>query len=215
MGFEDPNQAHLALRGVTESMSDHVKAALKKTARMLLGDYAPYQIYSQASIEPGVAGFETTAHFWVGPVGAPTIAGSPDPLIRDQVAYAGSESMAFACFQQDRIIALCFYWYGTRYLSRNFWPLADGEAKLVQIVALPEMRGRGIATMLIMASSRYILQHGFHRAYARVWHSNLPSRRAFERAGWKRIAFVLEINPFRRSRPFRIRIHPPWSANKA
>jgi RimJ/RimL family protein N-acetyltransferase len=216
MGFEDPDKAHLALRGVTETqaMMGRAKTVLKKIARILLGDYAPYQIYSQAKLECGVAELQTTDPFWVGPVDAPAIAHSPDPLIRDQIAYAGPESMAFACFHQDRIIALCFYWFGERYRSRNFWPLATGEAKLVQIVTLPEMRGQGVATMLIMGSCHAMLQKGLRRVYARVWHSNLPSRRAFERAGWQRVAFVLEINPFRRRRPIRVKFHSSRSGSK-
>lgn len=130
---------------------------------------------------------------------------SPDALIREQAGYAGPGSYAYGCFDGERIVGLCFYWFGERYRKRNFWPLADREAKLVQIVSHPEFRGRGVATMLIMHSSQDLIDKGFRRTYARIWHSNTPSIRAFERAGWNRIALVLEINPLRRRRPIRLR----------
>ena len=188
-------------------MQGRAKEIAKKLARALLGDYAAYQIYSQTRNGALAARPEPTVPLRVALVDGFAIDSSLDPLIRDQVGYAGSESRAYACFDQDRIVAVCFYWFGNRYLTRNFWPLADGEAKLVQIVALPEVRGRGLATRLIKASCNDIMQQGFNRVYARIWHSNAPSLRAFERAGWTRVALVLEVNPFRRPRSIRIRIN--------
>lgn len=187
-------------------MQSHGKEIVKKAARALLGEYSAYQIYSQSRKDPLSARPTTTAPFSVVPVDEFAITSSLDALIRDQVGYAGLESKAYACFDRDRMVAVCFYWHGNRYLTRNFWPLVGGEAKLVQIVALPDMRGRGIATMLIAASCHDMMRQGFNRVYARIWHSNVPSIRAFERAGWQRIALILEINPFRQARSIRIRI---------
>jgi RimJ/RimL family protein N-acetyltransferase len=137
-------------------------------------------------------------------VEASAITGSPDPVIREQAGYSGPGSYAFACFAENRIVGICFYWFGDRYRTRNFWPLVEGEAKLVQIVSIPEARGQGIATHLIALSSQDMMRKGFGRAYARIWHSNIPSLRAFERAGWMRLALVIEANPLRRRRPIRI-----------
>lgn len=178
---------------------------VKKLARMLFGEYSAYCIYSQSAgtslpIQP-----EASGKLSVRQVDETAIRASPDAVIREQAEYAGPGSYAYACFDQDRIVGLCFYWFGTRYLQRNYWPLADSEAKLVQIVSIPEMRGRGVATRLITSSCQELVQKGFRRTYARIWHSNIPSLRAFERAGWKKIALVIEINPLRRGRPIRMR----------
>lgn len=188
-------------------MPSRAKEIAKSLARTLLGDYSAYLIYSQTSGSHLTRKLETSPCLKVVAVNALEIESSPDPLIREQIGYAGSGSMAYACFDQERIVAVCFYWFGDRYLTRNFWPLADGEAKLVQIVALPELRGRGVATKLIAESCHAMVQQGFSRVYARIWHSNAPSLGAFKRAGWTCVALIIEVNPFRRSRPFRLRIN--------
>jgi RimJ/RimL family protein N-acetyltransferase len=178
------------------------KSLLKRLARVVLGDYAPYQIY--ACDTAGVAAVADGQAVQV--VDQATLEADPSSLIRAQAVYAGEGARAYAATLDGRIVAVCFYWWGGRYLKRNFWPLREGEAKLVQVIALPEARGRGVATALIAASCRDMGLHGFMRTYARVWHSNMPSRRAFERAGWKRVALVIEANPLRRRRPLRLQL---------
>ena len=182
-----------------------MKSFAKWLMHLILGDYSAYYIYARScdTGEPScaVAGFP----FRFEEIDESAISRSPDVLIREQAYYAGSGSHVYACLEGDRIVALCSYWFGERYLKRNFWPLADNEAKLVQIISLPEFRGRGIATSLINASLQDMAGKGYGKAYARIWHSNIPSIRAFERAGWRRIALVMEINPFRQRRPIRMR----------
>ncbi len=183
-----------------------MKEIIKKLARAILGDYSAYQIYESSSEQARMPEPQDRTTFRVLPVDALVISSSTELLIREQAGYAGPGAQAYACFDGSRMVGVCFFWSGSRYQSRNFWALKDGEAKLVQIVSVPDMRGHGVATMLIEQSRRDMMQRGFTKAYARVWHSNTPSLRAFDRAGWRRIALVLEINPFRQSRPWRIRI---------
>jgi GNAT superfamily N-acetyltransferase len=183
-----------------------VRDLAKRISRIVLGEYSAYYIYARAA--PAIE-VESNREFHVEAVSQIAISASDDPLIREQAFYAGPEAEAYACFLGSRIIGVCFYWYGKRYESRNFWPLRNCEAKLVQIVSLPDFRGRGVARTLIGASFRAMDQRGFRRAFARIWHSNVASLRAFERAGWVRIALVIEVNPLRRKRPIRIciRLH--------
>jgi len=177
----------------------------KKLARTLFGEYAAYAIYSRSTNDTPQSHSGVAAAFTVAQVGTREISDSKEQLVREQAWYAGPDSIAYACFDGDRIVGVCFYWFGKRYQQRNFWPLVEGEAKLVQIVSIPAMRGHGVATTLIASSYRDMTQRGFGRAYARIWHSNTPSLRAFEKAGWTRVGFVLELNPLRRPRPIRIR----------
>lgn len=183
-----------------------MKEIVKKLIRLLLGDYSAYVIYTNVTGQAAHGQTETQATFKVLPVDSTDIDACAEPLIREQVGYAGPGSYAYGCFDQGRLLGVCFYWFGARYLKRNFWPLQAGEAKLVQIITLPQMRGAGVATLLISQSCRDMAARGFTKAFARIWHSNTPSIKAFERAGWVRIALVLEINPFRRSQPHRIRL---------
>lgn len=129
---------------------------------------------------------------------------SKDPLISEQAWYHGNDTQGYACLVDGRIVGVCYFWYGKTYLKRNFWPLAEGEAKLVQIVTIPEMRGHGVAAGLIASAANDMFDRGFHCLYARIWHSNAPSARAFQRAGWRHVATVIEVYPLRRQAPFRI-----------
>ena len=183
-----------------------MKMLIKKLARLLLGEYSPYYIYAHVLVPTTRTDSDVQSVDRVESVDEAALNASTDALIREQAGYAGKGSHAYAAFKGERIVGVCFYWFGERYRTRNFWPLKDGEAKLVQIVVHPDVRGRGIALRLIRVSSQDLEQKGFRRAYARIWHSNTPSRRAFKRAGWTRIAFVFECNPFRRRQPIHIRL---------
>ena len=188
---------------------------VKRLARLLLGDYSAYQILCLAPERGSTPEVKLSSTYDIRSVGAMDIDTSPATLIREQVWYCGPGSHAYACFADGTIVGVCFYWFGERYRSRNFWPLGNGEAKLVQIVALPEMRGRGVATQLIEESGLDMARQGFDRMYARVWHSNTPSLRAFEKAGCRQIALVIEVNPFRRARPIRFTFNYSAAGKKA
>lgn len=171
-----------------------MKKALKAAARALFGDYAVYHIASVDLKNSTAAPASQAPH--IVAVDRSRILASPDSLIREQADYAGEGAHAFACLEGDRIVALCFYWHDARYAARNFWPLQAGEAKLVQIVTVPDRRGRGLAPALIAQSGARMRSAGFRRLFARIWHSNHPSLAAFERAGWSRVATVVEVHPF-------------------
>lgn len=174
----------------------------KRMATFLLGEYSAYFIY-QSPDAGAMASPQAAMRFVVRELGPDDVAASPDDVVRDQADYLGAQALGFACIENGAVLGLCFYWYGERYRQRNFWPLAASQAKLVQIVTVPSARGRGVATELIRRSMAAVAAVGFDRAYARIWHSNKPSYRAFERAGWSRIAFVAEVHPFGSARPRR------------
>ncbi|WP_028103263.1 GNAT family N-acetyltransferase [Pseudoduganella violaceinigra] len=182
-----------------------MKELLKRLAHVVLGEYAIYRILQRrtaagpAPIPPQAAGFD------IGPVQRAEIEACSDPLMREQAFYAGDGACAYACREGGRIVGLCFYWYGERYRPRGFWPLREGQAKLVQIITAPSMRGRKVAPALITVSAADLAEQGFECLFARVWHNNNPSLRAFAAAGWTRCALVVEVNPLRRARPWRLR----------
>lgn len=181
-----------------------MKSLAKKLARAVLGDYSIYDVYARSPSANAQAGFAASNDVVVRPVDEPALRAQNDPSLREQSGYAGAGSLAYAAYVGDRMLGVCFYWFGDRYRTRNFWPLQADEAKLVQIWVHPDARGRGVATRLIAKSFEAVVEHGFRRSYARIWHSNTPSLKAFERAGWTRIARVVEVNPLRRKRPFRL-----------
>jgi GNAT superfamily N-acetyltransferase len=181
-----------------------MKQLFKKVARILFGDYSPYYIY-QLNCNEGSVPCSEIESLDVRLVDETTLKSVGDSRLIEQAGYCGSESLCFGCFLNNQLVGVCFYWYGSRYKKRNFWPLKEREAKLVQIIVIPEMRGHGVATTLIRCSALEMAHLGFVSLYARIWHSNQPSLSAFGSAGWHRVAFVVEISPFRTSRPVRIR----------
>jgi GNAT superfamily N-acetyltransferase len=182
-----------------------MKEWLKRLLHLVLGDYSVYRIYTRPTGGVPPVRSAKGAGFVVREVDAPELLASQDGLIREQAGYAGDGALAFACFDGDRIVGVCFYWFGERYLKRNFWPLEPGQAKLVQVITLPEMRGRDVASTLVANSLYALRDKGFERSFARIWHSNTPSLRTFGRTGWSYVATVVEINPLRSSRPLRFK----------
>ena len=142
------------------------------------------------------------------------IMNSDDALIYEQGWYGGEGSCIFACIVDERIVALCVYWYGDRYLTRNFWPLKEKEAKLVQVYTLPDVRGKGLAPMLIQYSADVMMEQGFVTLFARIWHSNHSSRKAFERSNWVAVSTVVEIQPVTGIKPFKFCINKKGFSRK-
>lgn len=181
-----------------------MKEALKNIARLVLGDYSVYRILTYPA--PGVRASITAdiRERNIRCVSADDILRAPDRIVREQSWYCGSESVAFGWFEEEQAVAVCIYWFGGRYQTRGFWPLADTEAKLVQIVTAPKRRGRQIAARLISGSADAMVGRGFTRLFARVWFINTPSLRAFARAGWRNAGTVIEVNPWRAKQPIRL-----------
>jgi GNAT superfamily N-acetyltransferase len=180
--------------------------AIRRVVRYLLGEY---QIYWILAAPPKRVAAIPAVRIDIHEVSLESLTSANSPTIRDQVSYAGEEARVFVAEADGQPIGLCSYWYGERYRRRNFWPLRAGEAKLVQVIVDPLYRGRGIATALIDTSSALMRLAGFGRLYARVWHSNYPSLKAFKKADWRKVAFVVEISPFR----FKLRCNmslPGW-----
>jgi ribosomal protein S18 acetylase RimI-like enzyme len=64
---------------------------------------------------------------------------------------------------------------------------AADEAVIVDLYTSPESRGLGIAPALIAAACRQLSRRSCRRAFATVEVQNTPSRRAFERSGFRSI----------------------------
>lgn len=180
-----------------------MKRILKSLAKFFLGEYALYHIYRcEPALLPRPTPVAQNRRF--SRVDQAEILSSADRVVLDQIGYCGPDSQAYACLEDARIIGLCFFWWGARYRTRNFWPLAEGEAKLVQIIVLPQMRGQGVAAQLITYATADMFAQGYSRLYARIWHSHASSLKAFSRAGWQRIATLIETHPLQRKKALRL-----------
>lgn len=129
------------------------------------------------------------------------------PELAETRGYGGAEAIGFGLREGSELAAVCWYWWGDRYRRRGFWPLADREAKMVQITTAKAFRGKGLATRLIAASAEVMGELGYSCLYARIWPSNYPSIRAFEKSGWRYHAFVAKLYPFGSRRGLRLAWH--------
>lgn len=154
---------------------------LQKLPRRLFGDYYIFRIYE---CDLGHVPQERDPHCVI----------FSNPYEGEAIGYAGPDAIGFAYDEGDVRLSHCWVWYGERYKSRNFWPLAMGEAKLIALETEPETRGRGIAPKLLRYVMTELANQGFKHLYARIWHSNKSSIRAFEKAGWRYHALVVEFD---------------------
>lgn len=164
---------------------------IRSLGRWLLGDYQLYRIYCSSPV-PGREDGEGQVRRIDD---ARLLLNSPYPEIRELHVYAGEDAYGYGCWRNGELLSVCWYWTGERYRRRRgFWPLQEGEAKLVQINTAAAARGQGLAPILLNGSARDMAALGYKRLFARIWHSNTPSIRLFEKCGWRYIAFVSQIH---------------------
>jgi len=175
----------------------------RSVAGRLLGAYALYRIYEHEGPGPEAAGPAGDGVALAPIEDVDDLSRAPDPALRGLAGFAGPEAFGFAARSDGELAAACWFWAGERYRTRNFWPLRSDEAKLVEIVAAERFRGRGIGPRLIRFAAGRMHRLGYRRLYARVWHSNWASAAAFEKAGWREAALVVEVAPLGVARPWR------------
>ena len=123
-------------------------------------------------------------------------ASAANPIVAAIPSHAEhAEDVGFAIEVSGCVVAGCVY----SCAPDPWWPIASASAKLVHIETDPEHRGKGLAPALIAYSAASMVQAGHRELYARIWHSNQPSLRAFQKAGWSRVAFVVDVGLFGRS----------------
>jgi GNAT superfamily N-acetyltransferase len=177
---------------------------LKPLAARLLRDYEIYWIFEWDCASAPAHAPRAAAPCAMTEVDEAAIRALPCAPLREQAWYAGEGARAFLATLDGAPAGLCFYWYGARYRTRNFWPLRPGQAKLVQVMVDPVHRGHGVASALIAHSADVLAGDGFRTLFARVWHSNAPSIAAFRRAGWRRRALVVAAMPAGMQRRLRV-----------
>lgn len=176
-------------------MGFSVRPLVKLVLKTILGDYEIYSIYCRDGSAVDVADPA------VRPADKEQLLRSEVPEFRALANYDGAEARCFVLEEDQTILCVCWYWYGEQYRTkRGFWPLLADDAKLVQITTLPAARGRGLARRLIAGSAGILTEAGFTRLYARVWRGHRASEKAFEAAGWRRIAWVVGAQAFGRPR---------------
>ncbi|WP_162913025.1 GNAT family N-acetyltransferase [Rhodospirillaceae bacterium SYSU D60014] len=172
---------------------------LKHAAQKLFKKYSLYWVYK---LELGA--LPAIADSTIGVIEPESFDHAADDTIGALRSYAGSGAYGFGAYAEGVLVAVCWYFVGDRDSQRSTWPISEGEAKLAQITTAERYRGQGFAPRVIAFSAAAMQRRGYRTLYARIWHSNRPSIRAFEHAGWKRIALVAEVTPAGTAKSWRL-----------
>ncbi len=73
------------------------------------------------------------------------------------------------------------------------WPIKANEVALMDIATEEFARGKSYASALITGVTERYMAQGTHRLIAFIWWSNTPSKRAFAKAGWRKIGVSIEV----------------------
>lgn len=172
---------------------------LKRIARtVLVGGYQYNRIYR---LEHPPDGLRLPPEMRLLPLAAPPE--GLDPRLLQRFSYSGDDAYGYGLSLGGQMAAICWFWGQRRSRDRLPWRLAAGEAIMVDLLTLPEYRSRGLATLLIHHAGSALRRSGMRTLYTWVWHSHRASYLAFERAGWRQIAWVLELGFPGTQRPLR------------
>jgi len=168
-----------------------VKQVLRMLAARGLGEYRFNRIYRLERFSPDLA---LPAGIVCSPLQSPP-SEMVDSRLLGRFSYAGEDAHGFGLFVEGKLAALCWVWGPRRFRDPLLWQLSEGEAIIVDLMTAPELRGLGLATLLIRYAGMQMQHAGTQDLYTWVWHSHSASSRAFEKAGWRQIGWGIGSGP--------------------
>ncbi len=130
-----------------------------------------------------------------------------DPKLNERGSYGGENAYGFGLWYQGELASTCWFWNHYRFQDPKLWEIRPHEAIMVDLMTADAYRGHGLAPILTEFAADQLKRDGFERLVSWVWHSNYPSIRAFEKAGWSYIAFVANLPIFHSKRSIRLAWH--------
>lgn len=178
---------------------------VKKAARAVFGEYSCYRVFRCDLDEKLSEAQKNTRESNLKIISDDALANAlPGSAFKHTRWYGGEESIGYGLLDGGKLVGIQWYAYGNRYAKRRSWPLRDGEIKSVHIEVEPACSGRGLGTLLKRHSLSDLRRRGYVSVVSRVWHNNEPAIKMNKALGATQIGWFVEINPFRRARPFRL-----------
>jgi ribosomal protein S18 acetylase RimI-like enzyme len=177
------------------------KRAAKSIANALFGQYRLVRIY-RAELSQPLSG-DTAGHNLHNMADNKEMLLAADPAIREHAWFAEGNAHAFGLWENGKLACSCVVWDRGRFADAAVGDLGTTEAVLVDIVTAASSRQRGFAQATIRYAMAEMARKGYRSLVCTVWHNNQASIRAFEKAGWRYAAFVIEVFPLGRRLIFR------------
>ncbi len=80
---------------------------------------------------------------------------------------------------------------------------------MVDLLISEKYKGKGYALAMTLFSERDLVINGYKKIWTWVWHSNGPSIRVFEKAGWVYSHQLIELQLYGMESHLRIKL-PAW-----
>ncbi|MDE1918860.1 MAG: hypothetical protein KGH96_22655 [Sphingomonadales bacterium] len=168
-----------------------MKRILRAALGWLISDYRINWIYATSTPSPVLPAPGDSVMVTDDALRA-RLAASTTDKIRSSLSYARAGMEGLALVRQGEPLCVAHFAHPDQYDRAATWPLRQGDIALMDIATQESARGQGLAPQVIAAASRHFITGAQSRLIAFIWWSNTPSRRAFAKAGWRRIGFSVE-----------------------
>jgi hypothetical protein len=113
--------------------------------------------------------------------------------IRSSLSYSNAGLQGYVLVHQGVPVCVTHFADTEQYDRASTWPLKANEVALMDIATEEFARGKSYASALIGGTTERYTAKGTHRLIAFIWWSNTPSKRAFAKAGWRKIGLSIEV----------------------
>jgi RimJ/RimL family protein N-acetyltransferase len=182
-----------------------MKSLLRAIGQSVFGAYQINRLY-QLDSTPGYPKAAPELEFGeIGPREIKDLRAHEQQSVRKSAGYAGEGMHGFYVRHQGELASVAFYAEHSVFENEVVVPLRPSEAGLVELITLPEHRGKGMAPLVISYASAAMFERGFSPLVSWLWWTNSASQRAFEKAGWRFIGMSVQLYPFGRTTPLSFR----------
>ncbi len=166
---------------------------IKRLVRHVVHDYRLNWVYASTGSEDVLPLPASLDFAPLDDAGLRRIAEAPDKQFRKALGYDRLGATGYMLAQDGAPLSVAHFVDLARYENASVWPLRADEVALLNIVTDETAQGRGYAPILISNATPAMLSTHVTRAIAFIWWNHRASLRAFDRAGWHRVGFSLEL----------------------
>ena len=197
-------------------MSSSITQLAKRLARHVVQDYRLNWIYESTCPDAVLPLPDGVDFARLDDAGLLHIAATNDLQFRKALGYDRLGAEGYMLAHDGIPLCVAHFVDLARYENITIWPLRADEVALLNIVTDKAAQGRGYASVLISNATPAMLSPHFTRAIAFIWWNHRASLRAFQRAGWHRVGFSVELTgKHGRVRHLQVPIPTWWSRNRS